>query len=261
MAVDSSSFADALNRLLDVVNLGRVISIFLPGVVASFAFLIFLAGVAQVPGFIGEAVQRKSITETNSVTGEVIEREESTSSERVYGSKFAEDVGNALEGRGALLLGAFIFGITLSQLGYIVIRTLYKPIYDRLHRGKSLDEGESKYYIIKEGVDTIYYYPFFRKHSKGDIPEKDYYHYLIVNYYRFVEFNINMALALLLSGVLFLVYFSVTEQSLRYSWVLGAFLISAMVILLYGGYNSYRRYRRASVDLIRGIVDAEREPK
>jgi hypothetical protein len=118
-----------------------------------------------------------------------------------------------------------------------------------------------------EIVKFIYYMPYLKNLTRpasanGNPPAEatDYYDYLIREYYRFVEFNINTALALLISAPFLYVYAQASgiAGTIPHFNLIATAALAALILLLCGGAkNAYREWSDAQVCLLEGSFNLE----
>jgi hypothetical protein len=185
---------------------------------------------------------------------------------------FAKDALKLIEYWGFLIILAILCGIIISQVGYLLIRNFYyenEPVEIRGLRkffwGLKTGIGLNLYFKVKAKygrlpdtengkiVKFIYYMPYLKSlEAKSQLGSglTDYYDYLIREYFRFVEFNVNSFLALLVSAPSLYLYLKFNQVGI--SWGAVFIFIGLLILLAAGAKNSFQEWSDAQVCLLKG---------
>lgn len=295
-------FEKVIDKFFDFFNFGRFITIIVPGLITALCFtmlvsqLIFPTGKeleqGQVPKI--QSIQSKETTtekkteskkkdssreeeETKTSTKETTTTYEGSKSqqkgdqeaikkeskEAVFKRQLAKDYARVSSNFFVVLLLTIVLGLMLYEIGYRIILFFptgqhqklfrYDPRYD------ADDKVTHKFGFSKDSVGLVYFAPFLKEKFSG---EENYFSFLVMEYYRFLEFSVNMPISVIVSGIIGIAYyvlFSIRNSYWPYFFgFLVLFLmlfVCSIAFLLLVFPKIYTAYKKATKDLVQGVSD------
>jgi len=276
-----SALSDVTDKLTDVLNFGRVLSIGVPGAIAALPLLMMLSLVSTplelTPAQRGttETQERKvgeaapdSATSDSVPTLQVTEqaRDSASSVKTEYTGplyvdslpsfrlRIEQDIWRARDWWFLWLVGTVMMGSVISPLGYWLLRGVCVPLH---RRGRNTDK-ESEFSW------TNLHLPLLRTGSS----DVTYHDHLVREYWRFTEFAANFPIALSIAAALGSVYVLLLGRSYSLpadtftgpvaGWLAG---IAAALVVLYllwwlpfVVYESFKKYQKAGEGLVAGVM-------
>jgi hypothetical protein len=184
--------------------------------------------------------------------------------EALFNRQLAKDYARVSSNFFVVLLLTIVLGLMLYEVGYWII-TFFPPrgeelelfSYDPQHDADNT--VTQKFAFTKKPVGLVYFAPFLKEKFSG---EENYFNFLVTEYYRFLEFSVNMPISIIVSGIIGIAYYVLF--SIRNSYwpyysgfkllFLMLFVCSiAFLLLVFPRINKV--YKKASKDLVRGVSD------
>jgi len=278
-----------LNKLLDFLNVGRLITIIVPGVIVSFC-LLMLASQLLFPMQTGETPAVKAEAgagiKANTPAGKDAQQRPA---ERKDGKK--EEAGGLFQKQVSsdflrtsnhvplMVFFTLVIGLMLYEVGYKVLQcfskigaphkqaagtaNLIETSGDTLKRYDPQHDADptptNKFNFSAHAVGLVYFAPFLKEKFSG---EENYFSFIVTEYYRFVEFSVNMPIAIIVSGLIGVAYyllFSLRHSCWPYSTELSFFFPALFafpaLFLFIVSPGIPESYKQASKDLIQGVSD------
>ena len=257
-------------KFLDFFNIGRAVSIFIPGALVSFALLMLLSLVffpardepssvpASAAGASAAGQGRDSIQSNGA--------HEKQGPREALGRQLASDFGRVASHYWIVALLSLITGILLYETGTVIIMTRRLDEKMQLFRFKEKQEAGDPLLVPDRGnedarVGLIYFAPYLKEDFTG---KENYYNFLIAEYYRFLEFSTVMPLSVLLTTVIAVIYYRTACGYAGACFQNGAVILLVLTVglsvtLFYMVVfdTIFSGYRKASADLIKGITDVK----
>jgi hypothetical protein len=268
-----------LNKLLDFLNFGRLITIIIPGAIVSFCLLMFASQILFPERM---SAPQEGVTTSSAVGGNASERPAAkpgvtrkniattADKESLFQKQLSEDYGRANEHLYLIVFFTLALGFMLYELGYGILldlsrmtdaRETAEPKLSRYDDQHDADDKPTHKFNFSSGcpVGLVYFAPFLKEKFSG---EENYFSFLITEYYRFLEFSVNMPVSIILSALLGLGYyilFSLRNACCPYFTEIVLFFIMLFVLpilfLLFVSPKVLISYKKASTDLVRGVSD------
>ena len=260
-----------VDKFLDFFNVGRAISILLPGVLVAFVLLMLLSlavfspGDADIkkdtttaqksilaPATSSKAVQ-KIVTLTNhtslkpakATTGAASWKKaeappkvpppipKSDLTLKPLGARIADDFNRVSNHYWVVMLVSLIIGILLYEIGNVIIAFCSGKSKVHLYR---YQEGTTTTLTFdgnkkKEQVGLIYFAPFLKAEFTG---KENYYNFLVSEYYRFLEFSSVMPIAMLMTFCMAGTYYLLAcyvTKTCCYTWIVIGVLAIIIIIV------------------------------
>lgn len=266
------------DKFLDFFNIGRAISILIPGALVAFVLLMLLSLAVFPSGGVSTPTPTKkevSVAELAAHVPAVAKPEAKIANSQAgvkspeilcsLSAQIAGDFLRVTKHYWVVLLMALVIGILLYEVGNVIIAFWSKEPKHQMYRYKEGKDANDKILVADEDnkkaeVGFIYFAPLLKSDFTG---KENYYNFLVTEYYRFLEFSAVMPIAMLAASVLAgLYYFAachVTKASCHTGVIFaGIVLVLLAVILFY--WIVFRKviegYRKAAADLIKGVTDA-----
>lgn len=293
-------FEKFIDKFFDFFNFGRFITIIVPGLITALCFtmlvsqLIFPTGKELEQGPVPKVQSKETTTEKKTESKKKDssrEKEETTTSvkettttyegskgqktgeqeaikkenkEALFKRQLAKDYARVSSNFFLVVLLTIVLGLMLYEIGYRVIlsfptkgekQELFR--YDPQHDAD--DKVTQKFGFSKDSVGLVYFAPFLKEKFSGD---ENYFSFLVMEYYRFLEFSVNMPISIIVSGIIGVAYyglFSIRNSYWPYYCGFGVFFL-----MLFGGSigflflvspRIYTAYKKASKDLVQGVSD------
>jgi len=288
-----------INKFFDFFNFGRLITIIVPGFIAAICLAMFISQLVfplgELPGS-GSALKIKSVQSKETIktesktkekentittikettttyeygadqkTGgqETITKEKKEDKETLFIRQISADYRRVSNNFLLLLLLTIVLGLTLYEIGYIILLRFPKKSEDeKLFRydGQNDKKGEAadKFLPSKNSVGLVYFAPFLKEKFSG---EENYFNFLITEYYRFLEFSVNMPLSIivliLFGGAYYLLFYAKNDfcpDCPGSAIFVSVLLLCSLIFLIFIVPRIARAYRKATKDLILGVTD------
>lgn len=280
-------FEGLANKLLDFLNFGRLITIFVPGLIVALCVSMLVSQMIwpteKSPAPVVKVTTKdsketileskkneasKKETETITTTKDSAYKEnadQKTADKKVFFSKqVSEDYHRVYNNPFAVGLLTIVLGLIIYEIGFRIFLYFPDKGKQKLHRydpAHDSDPAATYKFTAKkdEPAGLVYFAPFLKEKFSGDA---NYFDFLITEYYRFLEFSIIMPVAIIASGILGVAYytlFSIRNECYLYCRVFAVFFIMlfavCVIFILWVPPKILESYRKASHDLINGVSD------
>jgi hypothetical protein len=270
-----------LNKLLDFLNVGRLITIVVPGVIISFCVIMFAGqvffsdkGNAAQPN--KAAVKSAKNSQPQPIESAPVPDAAKPDKEALFQKQLSKDFSWTAKHLALIVFFTMILGILIFETGYgllsffplslpgiknnnsEVIRQCALTRYDPVSDGETAPTNKFK----PNGKDPVfleYFAPFLKDKFSGD---ENYYNFIITEYYRFVEFSVVMPLSIIgaaLVAVSYWLLFCLRNACCPYGGELVLIFIALLVLpVLFISFVSNRiwlAYQKSQYDLILGVSD------
>lgn len=280
------------DKFLDFFNIGRAVSIFIPGALVSFAILMLLSLMFFPPritldqAIAPEAtIEQKSTAKSNdgaststknknakplpTTTRKVAEpvpatapTERRPTSGEIMSKQITADFDRVSAHYWIVALFSLVIGIMLYEVGNNIIGAAKSTV--KMYRFKENPGADKPQLVPDEGnaqmeVGLIYFAPFLKEDFTG---KENYYNFLVSEYYRFLEFSAVMPLAIGVTALLAAGYYFAACRMIQvcchYVVAFGAVVLVWVLLVVFHKLvfsKVYGNYRKASADLIKGVAD------
>lgn len=163
-----------------------------------------------------------------------------------------------------VILLTIVIGLLLYELGYRVLFSFpRKENEEKLFRYNPQHDADDKvthkFGFSEEPVGLVYFAPFLKERFSG---EENYFNFIVTEYYRFVEFSVNMPISIIVSSIIGLAYYGLFSLRNCYwpywreftAFFLILFVVS-IVFLRFVSPKIFTAYKKASKDLVQGVSD------
>jgi len=199
----------------------------------------------------------------------------------IFERQLIQNYGRVMNNWLLIVIGAIVIGVLMHEVGYLYLLCLSKcegrkkenDKY-RLYPYAPTEADKIEFIQIvpasthgdkkkDQEVGFVYFAPFLKEKISGD---ENYFTFLITEYYRFVEFCINMPLSLILTalvGIVYILLFNANTdilgeplEHLSQIWIMfGAIIGVSLLFLFIVTPKVLKSYFGARADLIRGVSD------
>ncbi len=265
-------FEALISKFFDFFNFGRFITIVIPGFVAALCFAMLMSQLIFQEKHQKKEIQKKEAScccEVKMHDAGKKDINQQASDDDLFIKQIKNDY-NRVKGNFLLMtILAIMLGLMIYEVGYCILRHYRKRPREgtkddtKLFRYSSehdaADSFANKFNPSKEEVSLIYFAPFLKEKFSGD---ENYFDFLITEFYRFLEFSINISVSIFMSlfiGVFYYVLFCFRNfcWPCRTEFIFFFLILSLLTVVFFWlvFLTILKAYNKASHDLVLGVSD------